>query len=65
MLTKKEIKSFKRLYKKKFGVSLSSKQAVIKGVSLIILLQEVYGPLNNENYQKLQLQENGTNTQKV
>jgi len=43
MISKKSLKKFKRLYKKRFGEELSDKVALDKATRLLNLYRAVYG----------------------
>ena len=54
MLSEKRIAEFQALYKKHFGEDLSKEQAYEKGVRLIRMVQLVYRPITEKQYQDWQ-----------
>jgi hypothetical protein len=54
MLTDEQIKEFQTLWEKRFGVKIDRKEAYDKGAKLMRMVQLVYKPMTEEEYQKLQ-----------
>jgi len=54
MLSDEQITKFQRLYKERFGREISREEAFEKGAKLIRLVELVYKPMSEAEYQKLQ-----------
>ena len=54
MLSTEQITQFQTLYKNRFGKEISREEALEKGAKLIRLVEIVYKPMTEEEYQKLQ-----------
>lgn len=54
MLSDEQITSFKTLYKNHFGKDISREEAYEKGTRLIRLVELIYKPMTEVEYQKLQ-----------
>ena len=54
MLSDEQITNFQQLYKNRFGKEISREQAVEHGVKLIRLVELVYQPMTEKEYQQLQ-----------
>jgi hypothetical protein len=54
MLSEKRIAEFQALYKRHFGEDLSKEEAYEKGVRLIRMVQLVYRPITEKQYQDWQ-----------
>jgi hypothetical protein len=54
MLSDEQIIKFQILYKNRFGKEISREEAYEKGVKLIRLIELVYKPMTEAEYQKLQ-----------
>ena len=54
MISKKELKEFKKIYKKSFGEDLSDQDALEKATKLLNLARIVYQPMTKEEYDKVQ-----------
>jgi len=54
MLSEKDIAEFQKIYKEQFGKEISKEDAYAKGVKLLRLVQLVYQPITQEQYNKLQ-----------
>ena len=54
MLSTEQITQFQTLYKNRFGKTISREEALEKGAKLIRLVEIVYKPMTEEEYQKLQ-----------
>ena len=59
MLTSKQIKNFQKLYKDRFGKEISTENAYEQGAKLIRLIELVYTPMTEKEYQQVQLQRKG------
>lgn len=53
MLSDEQIIKFQELYKERFGKEISREEAYEKGMKLIRLVEIVYSPLTEIEYQKL------------
>lgn len=51
---KEDIDKFKKIYKKKFGKNLSSQCALEKASKLLRLVEIVYKPMTQKEYDKVQ-----------
>jgi urease accessory protein UreF len=54
MLSTEQITKFQTLYKNRFGKEISREEAYEKGAKLIRLVEIVYKPMTEDEYQKLQ-----------
>lgn len=54
MISKEELKEFKKIYKKRFGENLSDQVALEKATKLLNLVKAVYQPMTQEEYDKVQ-----------
>lgn len=54
MLSTERITQFQTLYKNRFGKAISREEALEKGAKLIRLVEIIYKPMTEEEYQKLQ-----------
>jgi len=54
MISKEELKEFKKIYKKSFGENLSNQVALEKANKLLNLVKAVYQPMTKEEYDKVQ-----------
>ncbi|OGZ78705.1 MAG: hypothetical protein A2528_03380 [Candidatus Staskawiczbacteria bacterium RIFOXYD2_FULL_37_9] len=54
MLSEERIAKFQALYKKHFGKELSKEDAYEKGAKLVRMVQLVYRPITEKEYQELQ-----------
>ena len=54
MLSNKQIAKFQTLYKKRFSKEISREEAYEKGVKLIRLIELIYKPMTETEYQQLQ-----------
>ena len=54
MLSHEQIKKFQTLYKNRFGKEISREEAYEQGAKLIRLVELVYKPMTEAEYQKLQ-----------
>lgn len=54
VLDDEQLKSFQTLYKERFGKEISREEAYEQGAKLIRLVELVYKPMTEEEYQKLQ-----------
>lgn len=54
LLTDEQIVQFQTLYKTRFGVEIDHAQALEKGVQLMRLVELVYKPMTEDEYQKVQ-----------
>lgn len=54
MLSHEQITKFQMLYKKRFGKKISREEAYEQGVKLIRLVELIYKPMTEAEYQQLQ-----------
>lgn len=54
MLSNEQITKFQMLYKKRFGKNISREEAYEKGAKLIRLVELIYKPMTETEYQELQ-----------
>lgn len=54
MLSTEQITQFQTLYRNRFGKKISREEALEKGAKLIRLIEIIYKPMTEEEYQKLQ-----------
>jgi hypothetical protein len=54
MISKEALEKFKRIYKKKLGKDLSDQDALEKATKLLRLVEIIYKPMTQEDYDKLQ-----------
>jgi hypothetical protein len=59
-LTNEEVQKFQELYKSRFGKDISYEEACEKGVKLVRLMELVYRPMTQEEYQTLQKRRKNT-----
>jgi len=57
MLADKDIKSFMEIYKNRFGKELSREEAFEKATSLLRMIELVYKPMTEQEYNNLQKHE--------
>jgi hypothetical protein len=53
MISKKALKEFKKIYKKRFDEYLSDQAALEKAARLLNLVEAVYQPMTKEEYDKV------------
>ena len=54
MLTDKEITDYQAIYKKIYGKNISKQEALEQGIKLIRLMEIVYKPMTQEEYDMVQ-----------
>lgn len=54
MLSDEQIKTYQMLYKNRFGKEISREQAYEQGVKLLRLVEIIYKPMTEAEFQKLQ-----------
>jgi hypothetical protein len=54
MLTDEQITTYQTLYKNRFGKEISREEAYAQGVKLIRLVELIYKPMTEAEYQRLQ-----------
>lgn len=54
MLTDEQITNYQTLYRNRFGKEISREEAYEQGVKLIRLVELIYKPMTEAEYQKLQ-----------
>lgn len=54
MLSDKQITTYQALYKKRFGRELSREDALEQGTKLVRMMQLIYKPMTEEEYQMLE-----------
>jgi len=62
MLSDEQIIKFQTLWKNRFGKEISREEAYEKGVKLIRLVELIYKPMTEAEYQQLQERRRVTNT---
>ena len=62
MLSKKQIKKFQALYKKRLGKEISRGEALEQGIKLVHLMKLIYKPMNKREHKTLQKRRAETNT---
>lgn len=62
MLSDEQIIKFQTLWKNRFGKDISREEAYEKGVKLIRLVELIYKPMTEKEYQQLQGRRRETNT---
>lgn len=60
MLSEKNINKFQNIYKNKSGKEISSEEARERGTSLLRLVELIYKPINQKEYDELQKRRNET-----
>jgi hypothetical protein len=63
MLSEEQIKEFQRIYKNFYGKEISREDAYEQGVKLIRLIQLIYKPMTEVEFQQLQKRRIETNHQ--
>ena len=58
MISDEEIQKFQTLWKNRFGKEIGREEAYKKGVELIRLMELIYKPMTEEEYQQLQRKKN-------
>lgn len=61
MLSGEQITKFQTLYKNRFGKDINREEAYEQGVKLIRLVELVYQPMTEAEYQRLQERRRATN----
>jgi hypothetical protein len=54
MLTEEQIKTYQVLYKNRFGREIGREEAIEKGTKLLRLVELIFVPMTETEYQKLQ-----------
>ncbi len=54
MLSDEQIKTYQTLYKNRFGKEISREEAYEQGVKLLRLIEIIYKPMTEKEFQKLQ-----------
>jgi hypothetical protein len=54
MISKEQLEEFKKIYKKEFGKDISDKEALESATKLMRLVEIVYKPMTQEEYDKVQ-----------
>jgi len=54
VLSDKEITEFQTIYKARFGKEISREDAIEKGIKLLRLIEIIYKPMTEKEYQQLQ-----------
>ena len=54
MLTNEQVSEFQRIYKDRFGKDISKEAALEKGIKLLRLVEIIYKPMTEEQFEKLQ-----------
>lgn len=53
-LTREQVEKFQDIYKKKFGKEISYQDALAGGISLVRMMEIVYKPITQAEYDQLQ-----------
>ena len=53
MITHEQIKKFQNLYRKRFGKKIDTDQACEQGIKLMRLVELIYQPITEQEYNKL------------
>ncbi len=61
MLSDEQVTQFQALYKKQFGREITKGEALEKGAKLVRMMQLIYKPMTQEEYEKVQKRRNETN----
>ena len=54
ILSDKKITDFQAIYKARFGKEISREEAIEKGIKLLRLIEIIYKPMTEKEYQQLQ-----------
>ena len=54
MISKEQLEEFKKIYKKEFGKDISDKEALESATKLMHLVEIVYKPMTQKEYDKVQ-----------
>jgi len=54
ILSDKKIADFQAIYKARFGKEISREEAIEKGIKLLRLIEIIYKPMTEKEYQQLQ-----------
>jgi hypothetical protein len=54
MISKERLEEFKKIYKKKFGKDISDQDALEQATKLMRLMEIIYKPMTQEQYDQLQ-----------
>ncbi|MFA5300230.1 MAG: hypothetical protein WC389_18740 [Lutibacter sp.] len=54
MISKESLEKFKQIYKKRFGKNLSDQDALEKASKLLRLMEIIYKPMTQKEYDNLQ-----------
>ena len=54
MLSDEQVTKFQALYKKQFGKEIGKQEALEKGSKLVRMMQLIYKPMTEAEYQKVQ-----------
>jgi hypothetical protein len=54
MISEKALKEFKAIYKEKFDIDLSDRDALESATKLLRLVDIIYKPMTNEEYERVQ-----------
>ena len=54
VLSDKKITDFQAIYKARFGKEISREEAIEKGIKLLRLIEIIYKPMTEKEYQQLQ-----------
>ena len=54
MLSDEQVTEFQMLYKKQFGKEIDKQEALEKGSKLVRMMQLIYKPMTETEYQKIQ-----------
>ncbi len=54
MLSDEQVTKFQALYKRQFGREITKDEALEKGIKLVRMMQLIYKPMTQEEYEKVQ-----------
>jgi len=54
MLSNQQVSEFQRIYKNRFGKEISREQALEQGAKLLRLIELIYRPMTETDFEKLQ-----------
>lgn len=52
MLSDKQVKEFQKLWKERFGIEITKKEATSKGMALVCLMQNIYKPITHKDLKR-------------
>ena len=58
MLSDKQVQNFQNIYRKRFGKKISYQDALERGIKLVRLMQIIYQPITQKEFDNLQKNKN-------